>query len=60
LRFTTGAEVAVAGVIVQEPQLRIKDYEGTAEQVVVGGYLFDPAKFAESPTGAPSFSLPGN
>jgi hypothetical protein len=60
LRFTTGAEVAVAGVIVQEPQLRIKNYEGSAEQVVVGGYLFDPAKFAESPAAAPGFALPGH
>jgi hypothetical protein len=60
VRFTTGSEVAVAGVIVKEPGQSIDGYEGSAPQVVVGGYLFDPAKFAETPAAAPEFSLPGN
>jgi hypothetical protein len=59
-RFTTGSEVAVAGVIVAKPEQQIEGYQGSNEQVVVGGYLFDPAKFAESPAAAPAFSLPGH
>jgi hypothetical protein len=51
LRFTTGDEAGVAGVIVTEPQQRIAGYTGDAPQVVVAGDYFDPAAFSEQTSG---------
>jgi hypothetical protein len=43
LEYRIGREVAVAGVIVAEPQRRIAGYQGDAPQVVIAGYKFDPS-----------------
>jgi hypothetical protein len=60
LEYRTGSEVAVAGVIVAEPQRRLADYHGKAAQVVIAGYKIDPSKVVDSKTSAPeaNFELP--
>jgi hypothetical protein len=55
LRFTSGAQVAVAGVIVADPQRQIAGYQGESSRVVVAGYIFDPARFEDAAVGAPAF-----
>jgi hypothetical protein len=58
VRFSTGREAAVAGLIVNEPQRNIAGYQGGAPQVLVAGYLFDPAKFADANVSSlPEFRL---
>lgn len=60
LRFTTGDDAGVAGIIVTEPRQRIAGYTGKAPQAVVAGYYFDPAEFAEvSPGEMPEFDVQG-
>lgn len=48
VRFSTGDEACVAGLIVLDPKRQIAGYEGDAPQVLVAGYLFDPAKLADA------------
>jgi hypothetical protein len=61
IRYSTGAEVAVAGAIVEKPKEKLAGYVGDAPQVVVVGYIFDPAKFADIDAGDGSaFTFPGD
>lgn len=53
LEYRIGREVAVAGVIVAEPQRRIAGYQGDAPQVVIAGYKFDPSTVVDSKSTAP-------
>jgi hypothetical protein len=59
LRFTTGDEAAVFGVIVTEPQQRIAGYAGDAPMVVIAGGYFDPAEFAQAPSDESEFDIEG-
>jgi hypothetical protein len=61
VKFATGAEVAIAGVIVKDPQQHLAGYQGDAPQIVIAGYAFDPARYANADAAeAPAFELPGS
>ncbi|RIK85205.1 MAG: hypothetical protein DCC67_04315 [Planctomycetota bacterium] len=53
IRFPIGAELAVAGVIIAQPQQRLAGYQGDAEQVVVAGFAFPPKDFSRPPAAEP-------
>ena len=48
VRFGIGREVAVAGVIVIDPQQRLAGYDGDAPQLVVAGAAFSPTEERQS------------
>lgn len=54
VRFSTGDEIAVVGVIVANPRQAIADYPGEAPQVVVAGFAFAPEDFALSESSDPA------
>ena len=58
IRFTIGAEAAVAGVIIAEPQKHIAGYDGDAAQVIVAGFNFAPEEFSVSDSGDLSDLMP--
>jgi hypothetical protein len=45
VRYASGSSIAVAGLIVRDPQQKIAGYRGDAPQAVIAGYMFDPANF---------------
>ena len=56
--FSTGATAAIAGVIVADPQRHVAGYTGKAPQVVVAGYSFDPAAYADAEAPSAELTLP--
>ncbi|HEX6961861.1 MAG TPA: hypothetical protein VF175_08350 [Lacipirellula sp.] len=58
IEFSAGEEVAVVGVILNQPADQLAGYEGGAEQVIVAGYSFAPEEFVAPPPGSVSGKFP--